>query len=94
MVLVGSKVRRVYSNVIQVHIHELVQKIPQDVIDHGLKDSRCVSQAKWHYTVLVKSTGGVEPGFPLIPLSNADQMVSITKIEFSKDFSLLKLVRY
>ena len=40
------------------------------------------------------STGGVEPGFPFISLSNADQMISITKIECGKDFSLLKLIKY
>ena len=46
-----------------------------------------------HYAILVVATGGVETGLPLISLSDANQMIGITEIEFCEDFSPLELVK-
>ena len=40
------------------------------------------------------STGGVEASLPLVPLSNADQVIDITKVKLGEDLGLLKLVEY
>ena len=80
MVLVCSKVRRVYQNVIQIDIHEVMQKVSQNVIDHGLENSRCIGETEWHHLIFVVTVGCVKASFPFISLFNSNQVISIAEV--------------
>ena len=77
MNFVCSEVRRIDQNVIQINIHKMIQKVSQNVIDHGLENCRCTGETKGHHTILIVAAGCVKTGFPLVSLSDMDQVVCV-----------------
>ncbi len=77
--------RRKYQYVIQVDIYELIYHVSQHVIDECLENRGGVGQPEGHNKIFKVPPGGIKRGLPLIPLPNADQMISVTQIEFTKD---------
>lgn len=64
----GDMIRLVLGknqNVIKIDKHKAVEEVSHYIIYHGLKNGRCVSEAKRHYQLLV-SQKRVECRFPLI----------------------------
>lgn len=84
VLLVSLNVLRKNKNVIHIDKNKMPNDIPQDIIHQALKNSRGVSEAKRHNEVLKMSKWCVERCFPLVPLSDADKVVGIPEVQFSK----------
>ncbi len=54
------------EDVIEIHYHENVELLCQDLVDVTLKRGRCVSQSKRHDLVLEMAVAGPEGRLPLI----------------------------
>ena len=37
------------QNVVQVHEHRMIQKVPQNIIHQGLEDGWGITKPKWHH---------------------------------------------
>jgi hypothetical protein len=77
--------RRKNQYVIQVDIYELIDHVSQHVIDECLEDPWGVGQAEGHDQVFKVPPGGVKGSLPLISPPNADQMISVSQIQFRED---------
>ena len=63
--------------VIQVDEYKLVYHVPENVIYESLENSRNVRQAKRHHQVFPVPSRIVKRCFPLIPFSDANQVISV-----------------
>ncbi len=77
MVLLGPGVNK---DVVQVDEDMFVEHVTEHVIDEGLEDGRGISEAKGHDKVFVMPGGHVEGRLPLVPLSDADQVVGVAEV--------------
>lgn len=59
----------------------------EDVIHEGLEDSDAIGKAKRHDLVLKMSKRGVKSHLPLVSLSYAEQVVSISEVQLGKDLT-------
>ena len=62
-----------------------IKHVPEHIVDQGLEDCRGIGEAKGHHQVFVMPSGSVECSLPLIPLSDADEVVSIAKVKLGED---------
>ena len=54
-----------------------------------LKSGRCVRKSEGHDTPFEGAIVGVESGFPFVPLSDTDQVVCVTEVNFCVESCLL-----
>ncbi|KIK74533.1 hypothetical protein PAXRUDRAFT_175463 [Paxillus rubicundulus Ve08.2h10] len=57
-----------------------IQEVCKDTIDKMLKGCRCIGEPKGHHQPLVGAIAGPKGCFPFIPRSDADKVVSVTKV--------------
>ena len=81
MLLVGSLVLRVNEDVIQVDNDANIKEISKDCIDKLLECCRGVGYTEWHNEPFIGAIVCVERHFPLITLSDADQMVCVPEVQ-------------
>ncbi|KIO14507.1 hypothetical protein M404DRAFT_118270 [Pisolithus tinctorius Marx 270] len=62
--------------------------VRKDAINKPLEGCRCISQAEWHYSPLVRTIMSAESRFPFISVCYADQMVGMAEVDLSVDFSV------
>ncbi len=62
-----------------------VNHVTEDVINQGLEHSGDIGQSKWHDQVLKVSQGGVECHLPLVSITDSDQVVCVTQVQFGED---------
>ena len=74
------------QNVIQINKHKKVNHVTQNIIYQGLKNSWGISESKGHHLVLIVSRGGVKSCLPLITLSDANEVISIAKVQLRKSW--------
>ena len=68
------------QNVIEVDEDKLVEHVSEHIVNQGLENSRGIGEAEGHYQVLMMPRRSVKGRFPLISLSDLDQMVGIAKV--------------
>ncbi|KAG5337138.1 hypothetical protein C0989_010565 [Termitomyces sp. Mn162] len=72
------------EDVVKVHTHyTLCYKVPEDVIHHGLKGGRAISESEEHNEQLKQSLVGLEGSLPLVSLLDAHVIVTLLDIQFS-----------
>ncbi len=72
------------EDVIEVHYHENVDFLYQDLIDIALEHGRCVGQSKRHYLVLEMAIVGPKNRLSFIAFFDPHAMVGIGLIELGK----------
>ncbi|KIM65173.1 hypothetical protein SCLCIDRAFT_113450, partial [Scleroderma citrinum Foug A] len=89
MVQVPKHFLNVFDMVLHiVYYHADIKHICDDRVDKSLEGSRGIGEAKRHHLPFVGAIASAEDGFPLIALSDANQMVCMPKINFSIDLRL------
>ncbi len=76
------------ENVIEVHYHENVELLCQDLVDVILKRGRCIGQFKRYDLVLEVAIAGSKGRFLFIAFSDPHLMIGIDQIELDKTLSL------
>ena len=79
---------RVDQDVVEVNYHTDIKHICEYQVYEPLKCGRGIGEAERHHQPLVGAVSGSEGCFPLITNSNANQMVSMPKVNFSVDLCL------
>ncbi len=72
------------EDVIEIHYHEKVKLLCQDLIDIALKCDWCVGQSKRHDLVLKVAIAGPEGRLPFVTFPNLYLIVSIGEIELGE----------
>lgn len=73
------------EDVVQVDDHCDVKKIGEDVVHEMLKCRRGISKSERHYTPFERAVFGSESGLPFISGGDADEVVSVTEVDFGID---------
>ncbi|GBG64604.1 hypothetical protein CBR_g45661 [Chara braunii] len=73
------------QDIVEVDENVLLQDVPEDVVHCPLKGSGSISEAKWHHRELVVAESRSERGLRLVGCSDADLMVTATKINLRKE---------
>ena len=84
---------QVDQDVVKVYYHADIKHICEDRVDKSLEGSQGIGEAEGHYLPLIGAIASPEGSFPLITLGNANQMVSMPKINFSVDLRLTRGVK-
>ncbi|GBG80552.1 hypothetical protein CBR_g31012 [Chara braunii] len=80
------------QDIIEVHENVLLQDIPEYAIHRPPKGSGCIGEAEWHQCELVVAESRSERGLRLVVCSDADLMVTATKINLRKEAVACKAV--
>ena len=83
---------RIDEDVIQVYQHAYIEQVTEDVIHKTLKSGRCIRKSKGHDTPFEGAVAGAESGFPFIALSDTDQVVRMTEVNFRIESCLSQAV--
>ena len=75
------------EDIIEIHYHENVELLCQDLVDITLERGRCIGQSKRHDLVLEVTIAGPEGRFPFIAFLDLHSMVSIGYIQLSEPSS-------
>ena len=76
------------QDIVQVDKNKLVDHFPENIIHQALEDDRSVS--KWHQQVFPVFCWGIECCLPLIPLSNAHQVVGVVEVQLGEEGGTLQ----
>ena len=79
---------RIDQDVVKVYYHADIEFICKDQVDKSLEGSQGIGETKRHHLPLIGTIASVEGSFPLIALGNVNQMVCMSKIDFSIDLHL------
>ena len=74
-----------YENVVQIHHYEFVKDIGEDRVHKMLESGGSVSETEVHDHKIKGTVSSAEGGFPLVAGSNANEVVSATKVDFGED---------
>ncbi len=88
MVLIGV---RVDQDVVDIHDDPAIQHVSKQIINECLENRRTIDQPERHYKIFIVPRGSGESRFPLIALSDANEIVCTAKIKFSKVLGRSKL---
>ena len=77
------------EDVIEIHYHENVKLLCQDLVDIALKCGRCIGQSKKYYLVLEITVAGLEGHFPFIAFFDPHSMIGIGQVKLSETLSLV-----
>ena len=80
--MVSSLIGRVDKNVIQVYHDANIQHIVENVIHEALESARGIQETKRHYQPLKRAVFSVEGSFPLVTITNSDEMIGMLQIYF------------
>ncbi len=72
------------EDVIEIHYHENVEFLGQDLVDVALKRGRCVGQTKRHNLVLKMAIAGPEGRLPFTAFPDPHSMIGIGQIELGE----------
>ncbi len=72
------------EDVIEIHYHENVEFLDQDLVDVTLKRGWCVGQSERHNLVLEMTIAGSEGRLPFIAFPNPHSMIGIGQIELGE----------
>ena len=75
------------KNVIEVHYHENVELLCQNLVDIALERGRYVGQSKRYHLVLEMAIAGLEGRFSFVSFPNPHSMVGIGQIELGETSS-------
>ncbi|KIK78826.1 hypothetical protein PAXRUDRAFT_162960 [Paxillus rubicundulus Ve08.2h10] len=78
--LLGFGIESMFLNVIEVNHDTDIQEVCKDTIDNTLKGCRCIGEPKGHHQPLIGAMVGPNGCFPFIHGSDADKVVSMTKV--------------
>lgn len=70
------------ENVIHIDKHKVVNEISQYIVHHCLKNSGSIGESKRHYKILKVTQVSVECRFPIISLTDGNQVVRLVEIQF------------
>ena len=84
---------RIDQDVVKVYYHADIEHICKDRVDKSLESGRGIGETKGHHLPFIGAIVSTEGSFPLIALSDANQMVSMPKIDFSVDLRLTRGVK-
>ncbi|GBG80024.1 hypothetical protein CBR_g30285 [Chara braunii] len=73
------------QDIVEVDENVLLQDVPEDVVHRPLEGSGCVGEAERHHRELVVAESRSERGLRLVGCSDADLMVTATKINLRKE---------
>ncbi|GBG80746.1 hypothetical protein CBR_g31301 [Chara braunii] len=73
------------QDIVEVDENVLHQDVPEDVVHRPLRGSGCIGEVEWHHRELVVVESRSERGFRLVGCSDADLMVTTTKINLRKE---------
>ncbi len=76
------------EDVIEIHYHENVELLGQDLVDVSLKRSLCVGQSERYDLILEMAIAGPEGRLPFIAFLDPHSMVGIGQIELGETLSL------
>ena len=76
------------EDVIEIDNDEDVQVGPERIIDEALEGGWGVGQAERHHEVFELAVPGTKCCFPLMPLCDSNEVVTVLEIDFGKDFCL------
>ena len=79
---------RIDQDVIKVYYHADIKHICEDRVDKSLKSGWGIGEAKRHHLPFIGAIVSAEGSFPLIILSDVNQMVCMPKIDFRIDLHL------
>ncbi len=81
MFLIGLGVNQ---NVVDVDDYPLVQHISEDIVNKCLEHGRTVGEPERHNEIFIVPRSGGKGSFSLVSLTNADEVVGTTKVQFSE----------
>src|SRR5882762_3154626 len=81
------------KNIIKINDDANVSHIRKNIVHEMLESRRCVGQAKGHNQVLECTIVCAEGGKPLVAFSNADVVVTGTKIDLGEYFGRPQLIK-
>ena len=84
---------QVDQDVIEVYYHADIKHICEDQVNKSLESGWGIGEAKGHHLPFIGAIVSLEGSFPLITLGNANQMVSMPKINFGIDLCLTQGVK-
>ena len=76
---------QVNQDVVKVNYHADMEHICEYQVYKPLKCGRGIGEAKRHHQPLVGAVSGSEGCFPLVTISDANQMVCMPKVDFGVD---------
>jgi len=83
---------RVDQDVVEVDYDADIKHVHEDQVNKPLKGCRGIGETEGHYLPLIRAIASPEGSFPLITFSNANQVVSMSKIDFRVDLCLTRRV--
>ena len=86
MFFVVLHIVQVDQDVVEVNYHADIEHICEYWVYKLLECGQGIGEAERHYQPLIGAISGSEGHFPLITISDANQMVSMPKVNFSVDF--------
>ena len=89
MFLVLHHVFGVDYNVIKINNNAHIEKIAEDVIHKTLECCGGIGEAKKHYQPFERTIASAESGFPFFAVSNLNEVVHMTKVDFGEYTSFL-----
>ena len=84
---------RVNQDVVEVNYHAAIEHICEYQVYEPLKCGQGIGEAERHHQPLVGAVSGSEGRFPLITISNANQMVCMLKVNFGVDLCSARTVK-
>ncbi len=75
------------EDVIEIHYHENVKLLVQDLVDIALKRSRCIGQSERHDLVLEMAVVGPEGRLPFVAFPDPHSIVGVGQIELGETSS-------
>ena len=89
----GYVILGVDSHVVHVDLKPLFwEHIHKDMIHESLESGGSIAETKEHDGVFKESHGGDESGFPLIFLSDANVVISLTNVKFGEQGGFFHIV--
>ena len=83
---------RVNQDVVEVNYHADIEHICEYRVYEPLECGWGIGEAERHHQPLVGAVSGSEGHFPLVTISNANQMVCMLKVDFGVDLCLARRV--
>ena len=77
----------VNEDIVEVNDYQDVEKVLKDVVHETLESGGSVRKSEGHYEPFEGSVFCAERGFPLVAFRDADQMVSVSEVNFCIDTS-------
>lgn len=92
MVHMGFQRGGINQDVIYVSDHISSQPISKHIINTTLEDGGGTRESIYHHQVFIVACGGAECCLPIVPLSDANQVVGAAAVEFGEDMRRSKLL--